>query len=431
MAIVQKREMIADGVGFTEITDDKLKINVLKFKFITEMSEDQAPLNTLASMLIGASNSRIRTYSEMSDRLNELYGASLYTDNSKSGDCQIITFTIDCINNRFAFDDEDIFGQLTDIAEDCIFAPNASDGKFDQAEFDMKQRDLLETIYAEINNKRGYAVSRAQKTIFRNEPCAYSIYGTAERVKSITPDQVYDAYMKLLDTSVVEIFYASSSVDSSIKKRISEAFSKRKRSPQAVRFKAGSAIKDELCRVTEEMEMNQAKAVVAYKVLSDDRDACAVAVKMFGGTPFSKLFSNVREKMSLCYYCAAGYVYSKSSVLVESGVANENAGKLTEEVNNQLELLKKGEFTDEELENTKLYMLNGYRSVNDSPSSVINWFFSGLCFDDMRTPEEMAEDISAVTRERIIEALKTFRPDTVYTLLASENTEGGAADDNN
>lgn len=429
MAITQTREKIADDVYFTEITDDKLKINVLKFKFITELSEEEAPLNTLASMLIGSTNSRIKTYSEMSDKLNELYGASLYTDYTKSGDCQVITFTVDCIENRFAFENEDIFGQLTDIAEDCIFSPNASDGKFDQAEFDMKQRDLIETIYAEINNKRGYAVSRAQKTIFKNEPCSYSLYGTVEKVSSITPAQVYEAYMKLLDTAVVEVFYASSSIDSSIKKRIAEAFSKRKRSPQIVCFKAPSLLKDEVSVVSEEMEMNQAKAVMAYKVSSDDRDACMLAAKMFGGTPFSKLFSNVREKMSLCYYCAASYIYSKSSVLVESGVENTNASKLIDEVDNQLELMKKGEFTDEELENTKLFMLNGFRSVNDSPSSVINWAFSGLCFGDMRTPEEAARDVLNVTRERIIEAVKSFRRDTVYTLMASENSEGGGSDD--
>jgi len=89
MELSIKRDVIADGVGFSAIVDTKLKTNVLKIKFITELSEKEAPLNSMAAMLIGSTNNKIKTYSEMSDRLNALYGSSIYTDTSKSGDCQL------------------------------------------------------------------------------------------------------------------------------------------------------------------------------------------------------------------------------------------------------------------------------------------------------------------------------------------------------
>ena len=112
-----KREVIADGVAFSEIVDKKLKTNLLKIKFVTELSEKEAPLNSMAAMLIGASNKKIKTYSEMSDRLNALYGSSIYTDTSKSGDCQFISFTADCIDNRFALESENILDDLLDIED--------------------------------------------------------------------------------------------------------------------------------------------------------------------------------------------------------------------------------------------------------------------------------------------------------------------------
>ncbi len=253
MTTATNREKIADGVAFTEIIDKKMKTNVLKIKFITELSEENAALNTMAAMMMGATNSKISTYSEMSDKLNSLYGSSLFTDTVKSGDCQIITLSVDCIANKYAFEKEDITGQLLDIAIDCIFSPNASDGRFDITEFNLKQRDLLETIYAEINNKRSYAFSRAQKSIFVNEPSAFSLYGTKEIIESITPEKLYQAYLKLVDESVVEIYYVTPEKDENVKEKFTKAFSSRHRKPQQLCFRSVSKLKEKPCLVTEEM----------------------------------------------------------------------------------------------------------------------------------------------------------------------------------
>lgn len=415
-----KREVIADGVAFSEIVDKKIKTSVLKIKFITELSEKEAPLNSMAAMLIGTSNQKIKTYSEMSDRLNALYGSSIYTDTSKSGDCQFISFTADCIDNRFALESEDILGDLLDIAEDCIFNPNVSGNGFDRTEFELKRRELIESIAAEINNKRGYAILRSQKHIFKGEPCSFPQYGTVENAEKITPEEVYEAFVKLVKTAVIEIYFVSSSENSSVKERFRKSFSAIERKPQTPAFRTLSPLKNELCRVTEEIEMKQSKVIMAFKTSSDNKHACTVAARMFGGTTFSRLFTNVREKLSLCYYCSAGFIYSKGTMLVDSGVEKENTEKLTDEVVNQLNALKKGEFTDEELLNTKLYMINSIKSVNDSPNQIINWYFSGYCSGDMSSPEEYIKQIMAVTREEVTEAAASFGLDTIYVMAAKE-----------
>ena len=177
MGLKIDREIIADGVGFTEIIDPKLRTSVIKIKFVTELSEKTAQLNSIVSLLIPSSNSRIKTYSEMSDRLDALYGSSLYSDTNKNGDCQTITIAADCINNRFAFDSEDILGELLGIMKDCIFSPNADGKAFDKTEFELKRRELIESIYSDINNKRWYAMLRAQSHIFNGEPSGFSSTG--------------------------------------------------------------------------------------------------------------------------------------------------------------------------------------------------------------------------------------------------------------
>lgn len=422
MPVSIKKEKIAQGVSFTTITDKKFKTNVLKIKLITELSENKAPLNTMVAMLIGSTNSRLKTYSEMSDRLNQLYGSSLFTDTTKSGDCQIITFSADCIGNKFTFKDEDILEQLIDIAEDCLFSPNVENGKFDKTEFALKKRDLMETIEAEINNKRGYAISQAQKSIFKDESCAYSQYGTLELVEKITSEDVYNAYCDLINTSVVEIYYVTHEENNTVCKRFANAFSKLERKPQTLRFLTISPLKEEVCRTEEKIDVKQSKVVLAFKSSSDDMNACTILSGLFGGTPVSKLFTNVREKLSLCYYCSSVYVYSKGTILADSGVENENVGTLTEEVINQLDMIKKGDFTEEELTNTKLALINNIKSVSDSPSSLIGWYFAGYYKGNIISPEQGIKDIMSVTREQLTEAANSFSLDTVYVMAGNEKS---------
>lgn len=428
MGLDIKREVIADGVAFSEIVDPKIKTSVLKIKFITELSEKDAPLNSMAAMLIGSSSSKIKTYSEMSDRMNALYGSSVYTDTSKSGDCQFISFTADCIDNRFALESEDILGELLDIAHDCIFSPNVTEDGFDKTEFELKRRELIESIQAEINNKRGYALLKSQKHIFKGEPCSFPQYGTVENAQKITPSEVYEAFEKLIRTAVIEIYFISAQEYPSVKERFRKAFSETERNPQTPKLRTVSPLKPEVCHASDTVEMKQSKVIMAFKTESENKNACAVVSRMFGGTTFSRLFTNVREKMSLCYYCSAGYIHSKGTMLVDSGVEKENAQKLADEVVNQLNALKNGDFTDEELLDTKLYMINAVKSVNDSPNQIINWYFSSYCSGEMISPEEYTRQIMLVTREEVTEAAKSFSPDTVYVMEAAEGAESDGED---
>ena len=424
MGLKIDRGIIADGVGFTEIIDPKLRTSVLKIKFVTELSEKASQLNSIVSLLVPASNSRIKTYSEMSDRLDVLYGSSLYSDTNKNGDCQTVTISADCINNRFAFDGEDILGELLDIINDCIFSPNTDGDGFDKTEFELKRRELIESICSDINNKRW-----AQKNIFGGEPGEISVYGKVETAEKITPREAYEAYQWLLKTAVIEIYFVSPEEDHSAKERFTKMFEGMERDVKEGRFRAPSPLKNEVCRVTEKVKMKQTKVVMAFKSLTEKREAASVMTRLFGGTPFSKLFTNVREKMSLCYYCAASFVYSKGTLFVESGVETENTEKLVAEVQNQLDSIKNGDFTDEEFDNTRRYLINLVNGVEDSPSSLISWYFAGRCCGDDISPEEHICRLEKLTREDIIEAARSFSLDTVYVMEADGEGEDAEEDD--
>ncbi|MGN0613823.1 MAG: EF-P 5-aminopentanol modification-associated protein YfmF [Porcipelethomonas sp.] len=410
------RKLIADGVGYSTIIDPKFKTGKVQVMFITDLLEETAAANALAAGVMGSSNSRYKNISEITAKLNSLYGASINVDITKQGDYQRLCIGVTSIHNRFALEGEDISGEVLSILLDCIFSPNAKNGEFAAEPFDFRKKDLLDSIEAEINNKRGYAVLQTQRRAFKGEHSENSPYGTKKSAEAVTPAQAYAAYKRLLSQAQIEIYFVGSEEDSNVEQKLTDAFSKLERNAAGSSFIKYSPVKPEVLRFEEKLDVSQCKMVMAFKSDNSDRYAMKLMNTIFGGTPFSKLFLNVREKLSLCYYCAAAYNSLKGTVFADCGVEEENIQKAEQEILNQLEEIKKGNFSDEDINDSLLSIANSLKGIGDTPSSYIGWYYSCFVHGEVITPEQSLERYRAVTREQIITAAKSIKLDTVYVM---------------
>lgn len=410
------RKVIADGVGYSTIIDPKFKTNKVQVMFITDLLKEAAAENAIAVGVMGSSNCKYKNISEITAKLNALYGATINVHVSKQGDYQKLSIGVTSIHNRFALEGEDISGEVLEILLDCIFNPNAENGEFGNEPFDFRKKDLLDTIDAEINNKRGYAVLQAHRKAFLNENSGNSPYGDKETASAVTSAQAYSAYKKLLSDAQVEIYFVGSEEDPSVEEKMKQAFSSLERKSVSNKFVALSPAKNDVCRYEEKLDVKQCKMVMAFKSDNEDRYAMKLMNTILGGTPFSKLFLNVREKLSLCYYCAAAYTPLKGAVLIDCGIEEDNIEKTETEILNQLEEMKKGNFSQEDIDNSLLSIANSLKGVGDTPSSYINWYYGCFIHDEVLTPAQSLERYSSVTREQIIDAANSLKLDTVYVM---------------
>lgn len=420
MAVYQRKD-IAEGIGFTSIIDPKFKTQRVQVMFITELKKETASENAVAVGVLGSSNCKYKNISEITAKLNSLYGANINIDILKIADYQRLCIGVSSINSKYALEGEDINAGVLTILLDCIFSPNIiknDNGEFEFAHepFDFRKRDLLDSIEAEINNKRAYAVMQAQKSIYNGENSANSSYGTKETAESVTAESAYKAYEKLLKTAQIEIYFVGPEEDINAEKSIFKAFSIIKRAPSVINYYSPSSLKENVCKAEERLDVNQCKMVLAFKGKSEDFDAVRLMNTIFGATPFSKLFVNVREKQSLCYYCASQYNRFKKTLIVDCGIEEDNIEKTEKEIIKQLEDIKNGDFSNEDISNSVLSVINSLKGVGDTSSSYINWYFGCLANGELLEPSESVERIKAVTRERVIEAAKSFELDTVYVM---------------
>lgn len=421
MKISNSRISLSDRIGFSEILDPKLKTNTLRICFLQPLSEETASACALAGDLITSTNAVYPTNAAMNRKMHLLYDADLGSSVSKQGDLQLITLRASAIADSYALHDEAVFDMLTEILLDCLQKPNVTNGAFDANEFRMKQSELLDAIDNEINEKRIYAIHQAQKTAYQNEPAALSCYGTRKQAENLTPSDVYTAFQKLLRTARIEIFFVGPKAQPQLPEKFRSAFGVFGNDTTVqIQFTAPSPAKSEPITIREVLPVNQCKMVMAWKTTDTNRHATKLAALILGGTPSAKLFANVREKMSLCYYCAANYAEYKQTLFVDCGIETENIGKTKQAIQEQLDALCRGDITDEEMQSVLMAVHNSLCSIGDTPSSYITWYLSQLSHGTNLTPQEEESMYKKVTKEEIVTAAKSMQLDTIYTMECKE-----------
>ena len=409
-------QSLGEGIEFVSIVEPKFKTTNISAVLLLPCQPEKFAEWALIPNLLLNSCEKYPTIAQMSEKLQELYGA--YLDNSISliADTWQMRLLVNVIGDDYALEGEKLRQEAASLLLECILHPNLEHEKnaFAESAFRTEQQELLDVIQNEINNKRSYAVKQARKTIFQNEPNACPLYGTTEEVMALKSENVYQAYQEILKRAQILIYYVGSEEAPELPELFRNAFAERK-APE-ISVQNPSPCKAEPVTVSDSMNIGQCQLIMAFKADQVQQEAARMCSLMFGGAPFSLLFSNVREKMSLCYYCSSNIVYGKNTMIVASGVAQENLEKARDEILNQLEIMQKGQFEDSLLTDARRYLINALRLTGDTPSSCASEAFERFLRSDHAGVEERIRLYENLTKQDIIDTAKSFKLDTVYML---------------
>lgn len=357
-------------------------------------------------------------------RLKELYGAHLDGGIVKRGEIQIVSLYCETLEDRLALNGEKLLQECTNLLLSVLFEPVLVNGLFRVEDVNIERQNLADIIESQLNDKMAYASRRAKEVMCDKETYGLSEYGTAEEAMAITPEMLTAAYRQLISTAKVEIFLAGPADSRDCEAQLSETFAKLNRAKIAECSTEIIREPGQPRTVEEHMPVSQAKLVMGFRagVATPDNDVAAMqlACVVLGGSPHSKLFANVREKLSLCYYCFSHFERQKGLMMIESGIEEENYDKARNEILSQLADLQQGSFSDDELKFSALSLQNSYRELGDTLSSISAWYLGQAVAGRIRTPQEAADEVMAVTREDIVAAARKIRLDTVYLLAAEK-----------
>lgn len=427
------RETIANGVDFIAVRDSRFKQNFLSVNFMFPLKKETASVNALLPMLLKKGCAEYPDMTAVNRRLKELYGAALDSGVAKRGEIQVLSLSCEMLSQNYALKGESVLGKCASLLKSMIFEPAADNGIFPEKEIEIERKNLVDLIDSRLNDKRVYANQRLKEEMCAGEAYGLSDLGDKDSAQAVTAQNLADAWNRMKTNAPVQILCvgAGEEAANACRELFREAFAGIKRGEL---FDCGTEVireAGEVKKVVDRLPVSQGKLVMGFRAGVSAADSQAPAMQLacalFGGSPHSKLFKIVREKMSLCYYCISRFEQLKGLMLVDSGIEQQNYEKVTGEVERQLREVQNGNFSDDEILSAALSLQNSYHELSDSLSGLNSWYLGRAIMGDLKTPDEAAAEIAGLGRQDILNAVRGIRLDTVYLLEGEE--EGGASDE--
>jgi len=399
--------------------DPRFKQGCLSFQLVRPMAAEEAAKNALLPAVLLRGTNAHPNLRAITNRLDELYGAAVSPLVRRVGDYQTVGLFCGFMDDRFALPGDTVLAPMMTFLEELLLDSPLENGGFLPAFVESEKRNLIATIESELNDKRAYAMSKLLKIMCREDTFGLPRLGEKEQVAAIRPKELYDHYRHILRIAPIEIFYVGSAESSTVAALLKPLLSKLDREPVALPAQSGF----HPCEGREEvetMEVSQGKLCLGFTTPITNRDkrfpAMQVLNAIYGAGMTSKLFMNVREKLSLCYSVGSGYYGSKGIVTVAAGIDFDKEAETRAEILRQLDACKQGEISMEELTAAKEAILSSLRATHDAPGSIEGFYataaLSGL---GMTTAEYMAA-VETVTLEQVIAAANTVQLHTTYFL---------------
>ena len=416
----ETKKEIKKGIQLHVLNTDKFKTNLVAVFLTTKLERETVTANALISAVLRRGSNTLKTQEEISKQLEELYGASFDCGIDKTGDNQVLKFYIETVNDAFLpQSNENILKKSIENIFDIIFNPFIENNAFKKEYVDQEKNNMKQRIEGRIDNKRRYALDRCIEEMYKGRPFGLYRFGYVEDLNNINEVNLYERYKQLTDQCKIDIF-VSGNVNEEVESIITEnqnVKQLKEREPIYNHESEKNTVKQG--EKIEIMDVMQGKLVVGLDVNSQNEDEkynVMIYNTILGGSANSKIFQNVREKANLAYEAGSRYFKYKDNIFVICGIEISNYEKALDLIKKQLEDMKNGDFTEEEIENAKKAIISSIKTIDDEQDTSITYYFGQEMSGNQKSVEDYIERIGKVNKEDVIQVANKVEINTIYFL---------------
>ncbi len=416
---------IKKGIKLHTIKTEKFKTNLIAVFLSMPITRENVTKNALISSILRRGCISMPTSLDISKTLENLYGATFDNGIDKTGDNQILKFYIETINDNYLpQSDENMLKISIEKLLEIVFNPLIKDEKFNEEYLKQEKENIKRIIEGRVDNKALYATERCIEEMYKNKTFGLYKYGYVEDIEKIDAESLYEYYKKMISTCKIDIF-VSGNVDEQIMQILEENENIKKLQERETKVIFGIENKEKVDEneIIEQMDVTQGKIVIGMDLTLENttqKYATIVYNAILGGTANSKMFQEVREKASLAYSAGSTYLRYKGNILIKCGIEIKNYEKTLEIIRKQLEDMKNGIFTDEDIQNAKKSIISGIKSIEDEQDTEITYFFGQELTNEKTLTDEYIKNIEKVSKEDIIKIAKSLQINTIYFLKDKE-----------
>ncbi len=416
---------LKEGIDLHIIDASKFKTNLLSIYFNFPLKRETATKAAIIPSILKRGLKSYPTLKDISRHLDDLYSTNLIGGIRSKGDGESMFFSLEYVADKFI--GESLTKKVTEFLKELIFSPLTENNGFVTSYVESEKINLKNAIESLVNDKKEYTEAKCREAMFKESGSGISEIGYVEDIEGLTPQNLYEFYQEILNTSKIDIFMSGSVSDAMVDdvKNILVPYLS-PRNAEYVKSEIAAYRDSDIQNITEDADVVQSKLcmglICGVESTSNEYDALVLASCIFGGSPFSKLFVNVREKLSLAYYAMARTSRFKSYMMISSGIQTENFQKAYDEIMLQLDKMQNGEIDDSEIDAAKKFLANAYTSMNDRLYGMEDYYYSQAILGLNQSTEDLLQNILKVNKEDIVAVMKKIKLDTVYFLKGK--TEG-------
>lgn len=418
-----------NGADLFCIRTDRFKGEHFSLRLVLPLEKSTVQQNSLLTSVLGCGTVNYPTKLQLNRRLDELYSTGISARNQRTGDMQVIGFSCDLLGARYTDGGKGILPDVLDVLAELCYRPLLPDGVFRADYLDNEKENLRDGIRAAINNPRSYAMSKCRKLLCAGEPYALSLIGEESTLGEITPETLTARYQAAFGGCVPTFFYVGATPPEEVASMIAHSFPKFKGVKHPY-FATVRKWEGKSACAEEEMPLCQGKLSIGFRT-----DVClghplapatVLLNEIFGATPASKLFLNVREKRSLCYHCSSVLDLYKGVMMANAGMTPENRAVTEEAMLAEFDALSKGCISDTEFEAAQRSLAHAYRQVYDNPAALASFYAGRAVAGNKDSVEDFRRAVASVTKEQVMEAAAHMTKGATFFLkgtLAEEDEE--------
>lgn len=423
MDVISETVKSMDGYKLHIVKTEKYKTNTLVWKMKSPLNREELTKRALLPYILQSNSEKYPSTGKLRSYLDELYGATLFVDLAKKGEFHVINFSMEIANEKFLADNTPLLKKAFQFLADILTKPNVHGESFDPETIGKEKRTLKQRIQSVYDDKMRYSNFRLVEEMCKDEPYALHVHGEKDAVEGITPENLYQYYLDAFKNDELDLYVIGDVNEEEVHSFAHELFHFEERNPLPVNS-SGHRQKEEIHEVVEEHDVKQGKLNIGYRtnIVYGDPDYYALQVfnGIFGGFSHSKLFLNVREKASLAYYVTSRLESHKGLMMVMSGIDNKNYDQTVNIIKEQMEAMKNGDFSAEDIDQTKAVIKNQLLETIDTARGVVEVFYHNVVSKKDISLNTWLEKMDQVTKDDIVAVAKKINLDTIYFLTGKE-----------
>lgn len=417
-----KKQEIKQGITLHTINTNRFKTNLVAVFLSLPITRENVTFNSVLVSVLRRGSKSMPSQEQISKEMENMYGASFDCGIDKTGDNHILKFYMESINDRFLpQSEENMLKQSIGKLLEIVFNPLIQEEKFKEEYVEQEKSNIKRRIEGKIDNKAKYAIERCIEEMYKGKPYGLYRYGYIEDLHKINAKSLYKYYQNLINTCKIDIF-VSGKINSDISNILLENQNVKRLKPRDSQYvQTATILKEQMEEKTifESMDVTQGKLILGMDVnISNEEDKYKVNVynSLLGGSANSKLFQEVREKASLAYSASSNFIRHKGNIIISCGIEIKNYDKALEIIRKQLQDMRIGRFTEEDIENSKKGIISAIRGIEDEQDTEITYYFGQELSNNEISVEEYISKIEKVTKQDIVDIANIVNINTIYFL---------------